>query len=303
MIAKFPASVACALILAACASGGDTNDPSDKSDPTTVACNSSSDCQKDYVCLFVGQGSGCAPICSGSSDECGTNASCGGVGVLDVDVCQKKPDTSNDQTPPAPEEQPRIPCKSDAECNALQSGAICAEFQGARDCTLPCSVESDCDVPSLGGVTMDFMTCIPDEGLSTRKACLPDASCFSNPLACVTFDGGGGNGGGGGGSCAPIGDMCFGPSECCSNACAGGSCCSPQNGACTTDGDCCETGCYEGQCCRGPAKNANDASECCAGLSYASVTGTCCVATGNSGCSSDGDCCDWAGWCVDGVCQ
>ena len=66
--------------------------------------------------------------------------------------------------PPTPVEQPRVPCGTDDECKPLDPRAICAQFQGRRDCTIPCAQEQECDIPSLGGPKLDFMTCIPDEG-------------------------------------------------------------------------------------------------------------------------------------------
>lgn len=154
------------------------------------SCTHNNECGDGYVCLTFGNDGGCAPICTGDADACGASAQCGGVGVMSVDVCQPKQEESPSQEPPDAEEQPRIPCSSDKECKVYDSGAICAEFQGQKDCTLPCTTESQCDMPSLGGVTMDFLTCIADEGQSSRKACLPDLACFQNPMNCVTFDSG-----------------------------------------------------------------------------------------------------------------
>ena len=114
------------------------------------------------------------------------------VGSTSVSICEEpKEETSSggEQSAPEPEEEPRIPCKTDAECDALQSGLICAQFQGQRDCTIPCSQESDRDTPAVGGMSIDFMTCIADEGDSSRNACLPDVACFNNPMDCVTMPG------------------------------------------------------------------------------------------------------------------
>lgn len=247
MVVGIVAMVACGE-----AEGEQSND--DDSTNTSVSCQSSSDCGEGYVCLIVGNDGGCAAVCTGDTNACGAQASCGGVGVLDVDVCQEpQPESTNGTAEaPAPEEQPRIPCKSDAECSAVQPGAICALFQGQRDCTIPCTAEAQCDMPSLDGFAIDFMTCIADEGSSTRKACLPDARCFTNPLACVTFGGmdGGGDNGGGGASCEPLGAECYEPSDCCSNTCDGGSCCVPSGGSCATDYDCCNwlDSCVDGTC-------------------------------------------------------
>lgn len=64
--------------------------------------------------------------------------------------------------PPEPEEEPRIPCMTDAECDALTAGAICVEWKGARDCTIPCTMETVCDLPAAGGIVFDFLTCLED---------------------------------------------------------------------------------------------------------------------------------------------
>lgn len=159
-------------ILSACSSKQDLG----------ARCVSASDCPASTVCIAAGGRSACQPTCSASADECGGNASCGGVGSLSINVCQPTPQESD---PPTEAEQPRIPCRTDRECDALHAGAICAEYQGVYDCTIPCGAERDCDVPRLGGFQVDFMTCAPDEGAPSRRACLPDAECFSNPLACV----------------------------------------------------------------------------------------------------------------------
>ena len=35
------------------------------------------------------------------------------------------------------------------------------------------------------GIKMDFLRCLPDDGNTTRRACLPRKECFSNPMACT----------------------------------------------------------------------------------------------------------------------
>jgi hypothetical protein len=165
--------------------GGDDENDAGKG---AAACQTSADCPAEHVCLVAYGQTACQPICTGSADACGASASCGSVGVLSVDVCQP-PASEGSETPDA-EEQPRIPCATDAECQAAQPGAICATYEGQRDCTMPCSVESDCDLPALGGMAIDFLTCIQDQGSSSRLACLPDARCFNNPLVCVTMPNG-----------------------------------------------------------------------------------------------------------------
>ena len=166
------------LSLVACGSEGD------EASGGEAPCQSNSDCTGGMVCVSFGSGAGvCTPTCSVSGDECSGTAGCSGVGTLSVSVCQE---TSTDGEAPAPEEQPRVPCTTDAECAAIQPGIICAEFEGVRDCTIPCTVEGDCDLPSVGGMSVDFMTCIADERSDqTRTACLPDKACFTNPMTCI----------------------------------------------------------------------------------------------------------------------
>lgn len=147
-------------------------------------CKTVSDCNDGYACLYAEEKSICTPICSGSMDECGAEASCGGVGLLSVNVC--KPEQSEEEAAD-PEKQPSLPCTSDADCEALQAGTICATWKEQSDCTIPCSSESDCDLPLSSGVSIDFMTCIDDEA-KERTACLPDEKCIENIMNCITGD-------------------------------------------------------------------------------------------------------------------
>ena len=167
----------------ACGDDGDTGSGSEtagESDTSDGACVSTEDCSAGNVCVAYGPAGGaCTPQCSATVDECGGEASCAGVGATSINVCQEP------QAEPKPEEEPRIPCTSDAECEALESGLICVEFKGESDCTLPCSQESECDVPSVGGITSDFLTCLDDEGDPSRKGCVPDEACFMDPLSCT----------------------------------------------------------------------------------------------------------------------
>jgi hypothetical protein len=171
--------------LAAC-----TDEAEDGTSSAAKACATAGECPSGTVCLVIDGRGACRPVCDGAADECGASASCGGVGVLSVEVCQPPAPAPTPDDPPSAEEQPRLPCASDAECEAIDAGAICAQFQGSRDCTRPCVAETDCDIPTLGGVRTDFLTCLTDEGDATRKACLPDAACFANPMNCISFGGG-----------------------------------------------------------------------------------------------------------------
>ena len=182
-----------ALLFTACGSDGSSDGGGAA---PAQACSGQSDCPENYVCLTVAGESYCQPNCTGSADACGARATCGSVGALSIDVCQPEDDDSDNsggggmasgENAPKPDEQPKLPCATDADCEQFEAGAICAEFEGQRDCTIPCEQESDCDMPSIGGFSVDFLTCLPDEGDNSRSACVPDAACFSDPLSCVTL--------------------------------------------------------------------------------------------------------------------
>ena len=156
------------------------------------ACVTQSDCGENAACVSAAGLSVCQPICTGSVDECGVSASCGSIGATSIDVCQPaKEETSTEEATeenaPDPEEQATLPCVTDEDCSKFDSRAICAQWQGTKDCTIPCSQESDCDVPAIGGFSVDFMTCLSDEADPSRMACLPDAACFENPINCITL--------------------------------------------------------------------------------------------------------------------
>lgn len=153
---------------------------------TKGPCETQADCKDGTACLAFGdEEAACALECSISADDCGGEATCAGVGTIGVQVCQDNDRVTPDDEVPAEDDRPRIPCKKDADCEALDPGAVCAQFDGLKDCTIPCYDESDCDVPSAGGVTVDFFTCLPDESDSSRGACMPDESCWDDPLSCI----------------------------------------------------------------------------------------------------------------------
>ncbi len=149
-----------------------------------ASCVTSPDCTSG-VCVTVGSASACTPTCSASANECGGEASCQGVGSVGINVCAPPPASA---AAPKPEEQPKLPCKSDAECNTLQAGSICATWRGERDCTITCASDDACRLPAVGGVSIDFMKCQTDEGNSARQACLPRAECFTNPSSCISIN-------------------------------------------------------------------------------------------------------------------
>ncbi len=173
------------------------------------SCSSIGDCEGGYLCLATSTGSACAPTCSASVNECGASATCGQVGILSVSACQPTPAPATGTTTMAKAvEQPKVPCKTDAECASVQPGTVCASFKGARDCTIPCTAPANCVPPAVGGVTVRFLTCSTDEG-QNRQVCLPDPACLSAPTSCVS----GLSGSGGPGS------LCGKDTECTSGSC------------------------------------------------------------------------------------
>jgi hypothetical protein len=129
----------------------------------------------------------CQLDCTANLSACGAEASCAGVGSLSVNVCQPEPEEPAQDETPKPEEQPTLPCAVDADCQKFQANAICVQWEGVKDCTIPCTVEEDCTSPDMMGFQVDFMTCDADEADTSRMACVPDPACFSNPLDCVTL--------------------------------------------------------------------------------------------------------------------
>lgn len=194
--------------------------PSRTGDLTASPCQTNADCGAGSVCLAIGNTSGCVVQCSATANECGGSASCAGVGAASINVCQPAPDP---QKPPKPDEQPRLPCRSDAECAAVAPGTICVEFKGVRDCTIPCAQESNCDLPSVPGISIDFLTCAADGANPARRACVPDEKCFTNPTSCFSITTPGGPGSSDGGCRGPA-STCAASGECCSGSCMFGFC-------------------------------------------------------------------------------
>jgi hypothetical protein len=181
-----------AAVLGACGSGSGRRTGGDPREGAGAACSSTTECASGQACVVVAGIGACALSCSVSGNECSGQASCGPVGSISANYCQQPPPSGvpSEDSPPQADEQPSIPCVSDAECAAIEAGAVCATFEGERECTIRCSARSQCNPPSFGGITTDFFTCIPDEGDRSRTVCLPDVACFStsDPLRCVTID-------------------------------------------------------------------------------------------------------------------
>jgi hypothetical protein len=161
--------------------GGTSSSGSDA--PT---CSQMSDCGEGTVCLMTAGLGLCQLNCSLSADECSAEASCQGIGSLEVSVCQEPEDKPSEEV--TEEDIPYIPCATDEDCTPLDPIAICAEFRGRKDCTIPCSAQgekSECNMPPMMGVSMDFMICNPDEADTSRLACLPDEACFTSMMSCM----------------------------------------------------------------------------------------------------------------------
>ena len=184
--------VASVLFLAIGCGGSDDESEGGANGYGGPSCVTQSDCDDGFACITALGMSVCQPVCTGTIDECGTSASCGGIGAMSIDVCQPAKEEvpaeeASEENAPTPEEQPTLPCVTDEDCSKFDSGAICAQWQGTKDCTIPCAQESDCDIPAIAGFSVDFMTCLEDEADSTRMACLPDEKCFADPMSCITL--------------------------------------------------------------------------------------------------------------------
>ncbi len=142
-------------------------------------CKGADDCARG-VCVEVNNDSYCSQPCG----SCPAGLYCDEqlFGMWDLKVCVK----GSSEEPVKPEQAPaRLPCKADRDC---QSGLICAEMMGHRDCTLPCATDAQCKMPELAGVKFDFFACQVDGAKRERKACLPKKACVANPMACMTVN-------------------------------------------------------------------------------------------------------------------
>ena len=191
------------VLFVTCLAGIGCNGGEDSGDINDTPCSGQSDCADGTACVRSGSVSACQIECSADINACGASGTCSGVGSMGVNVCQPEPESDDGSSSssssssgssgggntaqPDPEEQPALPCSSDAECAKLEAGSICALFKGSRDCTIPCTQESQCDIPAMMGYSVDFFTCIADEGDTSRDACLPDEACFSNPMSCMNY--------------------------------------------------------------------------------------------------------------------
>ncbi len=153
-----------------------------------ASCTTTTDCAGNEVCLGSGDTASCTFVCSGSIDECGAQGQCGQAAVVKVNVCRKKEPAVSEENPPESEEEFVLRCSSDAECAALESGAICAQQGLDRFCTFPCSADAQCNPPAVQGVSTNFFECAPDDSSEPRTVCLLREECFANPSACYSID-------------------------------------------------------------------------------------------------------------------
>lgn len=210
-------SIATALLCLNCGSSEDGGSSGDGSNgPPGIegargSCTALSDCASGEICLASPEtGGACVPTCNGNGNECSATASCGQLGTVSVSVCKTEAPEGEGEGTSTEAEEAYVPCQSDAECQALGEGAICAtDSHGQRGCTALCSTEEHCNTPSLGGVSVDFFSCQVDRSDTTRHGCFVDPKCENDPLSCTSGfqPGTGGNVGTGGGDVGTGGDF------------------------------------------------------------------------------------------------
>lgn len=147
-------------------------------------CEAASECKGD-VCVSLIDGNNPPIYCTQTCDnsQCPQGFVCDEqlFSLVGLSFCRFAPkDQTPGEDPAPPEEPPTLPCKTDKDCDM---GQVCASYGGERACSLPCSQESDCTPPSVGGITMDLLTCAKDD--DQRDVCLPDPACFPNPTTCI----------------------------------------------------------------------------------------------------------------------
>ncbi len=149
-------------------------------------CRQASQCRRG-VCLELNGRSYCSQPCG----RCPAGMYCDEnlFRTFGLNICVK----GRAGRPVQPKALPRLPCRTDAEC---QGALVCAQRMGLRECTLECGSNEDCRLPEVSGVGFDFYECAFDEGRRGRRACLPRARCLNHPTSCI---------GAGTGSTAPAG--------------------------------------------------------------------------------------------------
>jgi len=141
-------------------------------------CTNGDQCRSG-VCVEVNGDAYCSATCG----ECPAGMYCDAqlFSAVGMKVCLR----GTAQSPVKPEAPPRLPCKTDKQC---QGALICAQMMGHRDCALPCATNQQCATPEIMGVKMDFLACQKDQGHASRKACLPKKACLANPASCMSVD-------------------------------------------------------------------------------------------------------------------
>ncbi len=175
---------------------------------TLTSCETANDCAGNEVCVGLDGAATCHIQCSANANECGGSASCQGIGGVSLDVCKEKKDEPSgsgggDSTAEQPQED-WLRCTADADCAAYDPSAVCGKWRGFSYCTVACQGDNDCNPPSVGGVTTNFIACTADEGNAARTICVPRESCFDDPTSCIQIapgvedpNGTGGTGSGG----------------------------------------------------------------------------------------------------------
>jgi len=154
-----------------------------------AACKTAGDCGSGELCVTLGTDSTCTLDCTANANACGGSASCAGVGSVGVSVCQPAQPAPTPSNPPTPAKQPKLSCTTDQECATIHAGSVCGEWMGEHDCTIVCTQDAQCNPPAVGGVSIDFLSCQPDQGTAGRTVCLPRQECLTNPDSCITFPG------------------------------------------------------------------------------------------------------------------
>ncbi len=142
-------------------------------------CETASDCAGE-VCIALIDGDNPPVYCTQTCGDCPSGFYCDGdtFALAGLSFCRYGETLPMMMDPP--EAPPRLPCKSDDDCDGA---LVCATWMGERGCTLPCTGEDDCTF-GAGGITFDLATCTADES-AARMVCVPDTSCYPNVQSCI----------------------------------------------------------------------------------------------------------------------
>lgn len=170
------------LTLTAACGGGDAGPNGGGKATGAGPCDVPSQCAGDVCVAIIDDGHPpvyCSEECTATSCPSGFYCDTATFALVGKTFCRfgTLPPGEN---PPPPVEPPRLPCMKDTDCDG---GEVCANSGGYRDCTLPCTTESQCTPPALGGISFDFFACKADD--DGRHVCLPDPACYANPLSCT----------------------------------------------------------------------------------------------------------------------